>query len=84
MFERKFKPDYKSKKYIGCEEGTNLAMDIILAPKNDIIREMFAVCFIVTLLGSLTSGFLGSVSLGVICTLIVLYNATEKINNIDK
>lgn len=84
MFGRKFKLDYKPKKYIGCEEGTNLAVDIVLPPKNDIVREMFAVWFIVALLSSFTLGFLGSGILGIVCTLIVLKNATEKINNIDE
>ena len=80
MFGRKFKPDYKSKKYIGCEEGTNLAVDIILPPKNDISREMFGVWFIATLFGSLALGFIFSCILGIICALINLYNATEKID----
>lgn len=80
MFGRKFKFDYKSKKYIGCEEGTNLAVNIVLPPKNDISREMFTVWFIVTLFGSFALGFIFSGILGVICALITLYNATEKID----
>ena len=80
MFGRKFKPDYKSKKYIGCEEGTNLAVNITLPPKNDVIKEMFGVWNIAFLFGSLALGFLVSCVLGIICTLINLYSATEKIN----
>jgi len=80
MFGRKLKPDYKSKKYIGCEEGTNLAVDIILPPKNDIIKEISGTWVIVFLLGSFALGFIFSGILGVICALINLYNATEKID----
>lgn len=80
MFGRKFKPDYKSKKYIGFEEGTNLAVDIVLPPKNDILKEIFSVWFIVSLFGSFTLSFMFSTILGVICSMIVLYNSTEKID----
>ena len=80
MFGRKFKLDYKSKKYIGCEEGTNLAVDIALPPKNDIVKEMFGVWCVVFIFGSFALGFLVSCILGIICALITLYNATEKID----
>lgn len=80
MFGRKFKLDYKSKKYIGFEEGTNLAVDIVLPPKNDILKEMFSVWFIVALFGSFALSFMFSNILGVICSMIVLYNSTEKID----
>ena len=80
MFGRKFKSDYIGKKYIACQEGTNLAVDIILPPKNDILREIFAIWFIIALFSSFIIGFLGGAILGIICALIVLYNATEKIS----
>lgn len=79
MFGRKYKSDYKSKKYIGHEEGSNLAVDIVLAPKNDISREMFTIWFVVSLVGSFALGIF-SIILGIICALIVLRNATEKID----
>ena len=80
MFGRKLKPDYKSKKYIGHEEGTNFVVDIVLPPKNDVLKEMFAIWFIIASLSSFTLGFLGGIILGIIGALIVLYNVTEKID----
>ena len=83
MFGRKFKSDYIPKKYIGFEEGNNLAVDITLPAKNDILREMFTIWFVVSLFGSLVLNEY-SVILGIICALIVFYNAIEKIDNIDE
>lgn len=79
MFDRKFKSEYKSKNFNGCEEGTNFAVSIKLSPEKDINIEMLGTWCVVFILSSFALGFLGSFILGIICALIVLYNATEKI-----
>ena len=84
MFGRKFKADYKSKFYVGFEEGSNIAIDITLPPKNNLFIEILGTWFIVGMLSSLILGDLGGLILGTICAIITFHNSIEKIDIDDE
>lgn len=79
MFGRKFKSDYKSKKYIGCEEGTNLAVDIALPPKYNPIMQLISVLCFAGIILNIFFSFEVSVVISLGVTTICLYSITEPI-----
>lgn len=40
MFGRRFKAEYRSKKYVGMEEGTNIAVDIVMPPEYNVMAQL--------------------------------------------